>query len=146
MNLTLDERTKIFDKVCRLVATKHFDPGMNGADWNALARDRRDQILACVDPEVFEKEVHKLVAELKTICQDIERTGAIWSPDAPPLSEYGPFENQEAREDRMAKNVQSAMEKYQTGLFLLGLAHLHSMIGKLRALGFKVTAFSWLDR
>jgi hypothetical protein len=67
-------------------------------------------------------------------------------PDAPPLSEYGPFENQEAREDRMAKNVQSAMEKYQTGLFLLGLAHLHSMIGKLRALGFKVTAFSWLDR
>ena len=29
-------------------------------------RDRRDQILACTDPEVFEKEVHKLVAELKT--------------------------------------------------------------------------------
>jgi hypothetical protein len=29
MNLTLDERTKIFDKVSRLVATKHFDPGMN---------------------------------------------------------------------------------------------------------------------
>jgi len=66
MNLTLEERTKIFDKVCRLVATKHFDPGMNGVDWNALARDRRDQILACADPEVFEKEVHKLVAELKT--------------------------------------------------------------------------------
>jgi hypothetical protein len=53
-------------KVCRPVATKHFDPGMNGVDWNALARDRRDQILACADAEVFEKEVHKLVAELKT--------------------------------------------------------------------------------
>src|SRR5208337_3517259 len=66
MNLTLDERTKIFDKVCRLVATKHFDPGMNGVDWHALARDRRDQILAYTDPELFEKEVHKLVAELKT--------------------------------------------------------------------------------
>ena len=66
MNLTLDERIKIFDKVCRLVATKHFDPGMNGVDWNALARDHRDQILACTDPEMFEKEVHKLVAELKT--------------------------------------------------------------------------------
>ena len=26
MNLTLEERTKIFDKVCRLVETKHFDP------------------------------------------------------------------------------------------------------------------------
>src|SRR5580658_6425720 len=66
MNLTLDERTKIFDKVCRLVETKHFNPGMNGVDWNALVGDRRDQILACTDPEVFEKEVHKLVAELKT--------------------------------------------------------------------------------
>ena len=40
MNLTLDERTKIFDKVSRLVATKN--------------------------PEVFQKEVQKLVAELKT--------------------------------------------------------------------------------
>jgi hypothetical protein len=66
MNMALDERTKIFDKVCRLVATKHFDPGMNGVDWNALARERRDQILECADPEVFEKEFHKLVAELKT--------------------------------------------------------------------------------
>src|SRR6266849_5741076 len=66
MNLTLDDRTKIFDKVSRLVTTKHFDPGMNGVDWNALVRDRRDQILASTDPEVFEKEVHKLVAELKT--------------------------------------------------------------------------------
>jgi carboxyl-terminal processing protease len=66
MNLTLDERNKIFDKVCRLVETKHFDPGMNGVDWKALAHSRRDQILACVEPEAFEKEVHKLVAELKT--------------------------------------------------------------------------------
>jgi carboxyl-terminal processing protease len=66
MNLTLDERTKIFDKVCRLVETKHFDPGMNGVDWKALAQSRRDQILACEEPEAFEKEVHKLVAELKT--------------------------------------------------------------------------------
>ena len=66
MNLTLDERTKIFDKVCRLVETKHFDPTMNGVDWKALAQSRRDQILASEEPEAFEKEVHKLVAELKT--------------------------------------------------------------------------------
>src|SRR6266704_5305018 len=66
MNLTLHERTKIFDKVCRLVETKHFNPGMNGVDWNALVQSRRDQILACTEPEAFEKEVHKLVAELKT--------------------------------------------------------------------------------
>jgi C-terminal processing protease CtpA/Prc len=66
MNLTLDQRTKIFDKVCRLVETKHFDPAMNGADWGALVQDRRDQVLACADPEAFEKEVQRLVAELKT--------------------------------------------------------------------------------
>jgi len=66
MNLNLDERTKIFEKVRRLVATQHFNPGMNGVDWHALAQGRRDQILACSKAEVFEKEVHKLVAELKT--------------------------------------------------------------------------------
>src|SRR5215471_7215631 len=66
MNLNLDERTKIFEKVRRLVATQHFNPGMNGVDWHALAQSRRDQILACSEAEVFEKEVHKLVAELKT--------------------------------------------------------------------------------
>jgi len=66
MNLTLDERTKIFDKVCRLVQTKHFDPAMNGVDWKALAQSRRAEILACTEPEVFEKEVQNLVAELKT--------------------------------------------------------------------------------
>src|SRR6202163_4464072 len=66
MNLTLEERTKVFDKVCRLVETKHFNPSMNGVDWDALAKNRRDQILASADSETFEKEVQVLVAELKT--------------------------------------------------------------------------------
>src|ERR1700694_3222096 len=66
MILTQDERANIFDKVCRLVETKHFNPAMNGVDWNALARNRRDQILGCTEPEAFEKEVHSLVAELRT--------------------------------------------------------------------------------
>jgi len=75
MNLTLEERTKIFDKVCRLVETKHFDPAMNGVDWNALAKNRRDQILAAADAEVFEKEVQSLVAELKTSHTGFRHTG-----------------------------------------------------------------------
>jgi C-terminal processing protease CtpA/Prc len=66
MSLSLEDRTKIFDKVCRLVETKHFDPGMNGVNWKALAQSRRDHILKCADPEAFEREVHTLVAELKT--------------------------------------------------------------------------------
>lgn len=66
MNLNLDERTKIFDKVDRLVQTKHFDPALNGADWNSLAQGRKKKILACAEPEIFEKEMHRLVTELKT--------------------------------------------------------------------------------
>jgi carboxyl-terminal processing protease len=66
MNLSLDERRKIFDKVYRLVETKHVDPGMNGVDWKALAQSRREQILACAEAETFEKELHSLVTELKT--------------------------------------------------------------------------------
>jgi len=64
--LSLDDRTKIFDKVCRLVETKHFDPGLNGVDWKTLAYARRNQIVACSEPEAFEREVHRLVAELGT--------------------------------------------------------------------------------
>jgi hypothetical protein len=65
-------------------------------------------------------------------------------PDAPWMEEYGPFENQQNRECRMAENVRAEMERYETGLFVLGRAHLHSVFGKLRCLGFKVVAFSWL--
>jgi carboxyl-terminal processing protease len=75
MNLTLNERSKIFDKVRRLVATKHFDPAMNGVDWNALAGEHRDRILASTDPEVFETEVQTLVAELKTSHTGFRRAG-----------------------------------------------------------------------
>ena len=66
MKLSLETRTKIFNKVCRLVETKHVDPAMNGVDWTALVRDHRDEILAAGDSEIFERKVHKLVADLKT--------------------------------------------------------------------------------
>src|SRR5215472_7293355 len=75
MNLTLEQRTNIFDKVCRLVETKHFNPSMNGVDWKALAESRRDQILVSDDPEAFEKEVNRLVADLKTSHTGFRHTG-----------------------------------------------------------------------
>jgi hypothetical protein len=65
-------------------------------------------------------------------------------PHAPSLDEYGPFENQEGSENWMVKKVQVEMENYETGLFILGVAHLHSLFAKLRSLGFKVTGYSWL--
>ncbi|MGO9126537.1 MAG: hypothetical protein ACLP6G_16830 [Terriglobales bacterium] len=67
-----------------------------------------------------------------------------WDPHAPPMDEYGPFENQEARENRMAENVQAEMQDCEAGLFILGIAHMHSLFAKLLSRGFKVTGFSWL--
>jgi len=64
--------------------------------------------------------------------------------DAPEMYEYGPFENQEARERRMTENVQTEMENYEGGLLVVGLAHTHSLFGKLQSAGFSVAAFSWL--
>jgi C-terminal processing protease CtpA/Prc len=75
MNLSLNQRAKIFDRVCRLVETKHVDPGMNGVDWKTLAQGRRNQILACTQPEIFEKELHSLVTELKTSHTGFRHTG-----------------------------------------------------------------------
>ena len=66
-----------------------------------------------------------------------------YDPDAPGMCEYGSFEKQENRERRMAENVLAEMEKYETCLFVLGTAHLHSMFGRLQSLGFKVLALSW---
>jgi len=64
--------------------------------------------------------------------------------DAPGMDQYGPYENQESRELRMAANVDAEMKSYEAGLFILGLAHMHSIFGKLRSLEFNVTGYSWL--
>jgi hypothetical protein len=65
-------------------------------------------------------------------------------PDAPPLDEYGPFENQEKRENWMVNKVEAEMADYASGLFVIGVAHMHSLFAKLRAAGFDVTAYTWL--
>jgi len=65
-DLDLKERKRILDKVSRLVETKHFNPSLNGADWNSLVAQRSDRILSASSTEQFEKEIQSLVAELRT--------------------------------------------------------------------------------
>ncbi|MGH9803727.1 MAG: hypothetical protein ACRD4D_01045 [Candidatus Acidiferrales bacterium] len=60
------DREAIFSKVCRLVETKHFNPKLNGVDWNSVVEARRDRVLRIESPEEFEKEMHELVSQLKT--------------------------------------------------------------------------------
>ena len=66
--MSLDNRTreKIYSRVCELVARKHFDPGMNGANWEELSKIRKDQILRSTSDEEFEKQIQELLNELKT--------------------------------------------------------------------------------
>jgi len=66
MSLDIQSREKIYARVCELVTRKHFDPGMNGADWTTLASMRRDQILRGGNDEEFEKQIQELLSELKT--------------------------------------------------------------------------------
>jgi C-terminal processing protease CtpA/Prc len=66
VNLTLQDREKIFAKVDRLVRTKHVNPGLNGIEWGPIAEARRQRILACQGAEDFEREVHEAVSQLKT--------------------------------------------------------------------------------
>lgn len=63
--------------------------------------------------------------------------------DAPQFYEYGPLDKQENREARMVQNIQDAMKDHRVGLFIVGLAHLHSISAKLRAAGFNVAAYTW---
>jgi len=66
MSLDASTREKIYARVCDLVTRKHFDPGMNGANWVELSRAKRDQILGSDSDEEFEKQIQELLNELKT--------------------------------------------------------------------------------
>lgn len=66
MNVPRAEREKIFAKVCRLVRDKHFNPGLNGVNWEQLADERSDEILNASDSEQFENLLQKLLGELRT--------------------------------------------------------------------------------
>lgn len=64
--LNREDKKSILDKVDRFVSTKHFNPGLNGADWPQLLQERKEAILATGSPEEFEKEMQALLQELKT--------------------------------------------------------------------------------
>lgn len=66
MSLDAQAKEKIYSRICDLVARKHVDPGMNGANWGELSRARRDQILRSGSDEEYEKQIQDVLGELKT--------------------------------------------------------------------------------
>jgi hypothetical protein len=67
-------------------------------------------------------------------------------PSKPMLQEYGPVDVQELREHYMVVRISAEMQQYSAGLFIVGLAHLHSMLVKLEAAGFDVHGYSWIEQ
>src|SRR2546426_12308951 len=63
MSLDLQTREKIYSRVCDLVTRKHFDPGMNGANWEELSKTSKDRILQSNSDEEFEKQIQQLLNE-----------------------------------------------------------------------------------
>src|SRR5882672_11582158 len=66
MSLDLQAKEKIYSRVRELVTRKHFDPGMNGANWEELSKARKDQILRSRTDQEFEKQIQDVLSELKT--------------------------------------------------------------------------------
>jgi len=66
MSLGAQTREKIYSRVCNLVTRKHFDPAMNGANWQELSKSWKDRILQSGSDEEFEKQMQQLLNELKT--------------------------------------------------------------------------------
>ncbi len=66
MSLDSQAKEEIYSRVCELVARKHFDPGMNGANWEELSKSRKGLILSTNSDEDFENKVQELLNELKT--------------------------------------------------------------------------------
>src|SRR5712664_3581699 len=66
MSLDTRRSSDLYSRVCDLVTRKHFDPGMNGANWEELSKTRKDQILRSGSDDEFEKQIQELLNELKT--------------------------------------------------------------------------------
>jgi hypothetical protein len=67
-------------------------------------------------------------------------------PAKPMLQEYGPLGAQERRESYMVDQIAVFMQPYSVAVFIVGLAHLHSILCKLKVAGFDATGYSWIEQ
>ena len=67
-------------------------------------------------------------------------------PKKPMLQEYGPLDVHELRERYMVDRIKEFMEPFNVGLFIVGLAHLHSTLSKLKTASFEVRGYSWVEQ
>ena len=73
--LSEKQRIKILDKVSEVVATKFYDPQLHQLDWLAAVGKHRKNIVAAPSDEDFEREITKLLSELKSSHVGFYHTG-----------------------------------------------------------------------
>jgi hypothetical protein len=61
------------------------------------------------------------------------------------MREYGPFDRQENRERYMLRRIVAEMSAHTAGLFVVGLAHIHSLSQKLQQARFEVAVYVWFS-
>ena len=66
MNLSQSDRKRILTKVSHLVKKKHFNPSLNGANWDELVAQQLEGIVEADNTDIFEQRMQKLVAGLRT--------------------------------------------------------------------------------
>jgi hypothetical protein len=81
----------------------------------------------------------------KTLTECLNNNPPTYNPAWPRLPEYGPLDAQERREQYMVSRITELMKPYDAGLFIVGLAHLHSTFCKLIQTGFEVSGYSWME-
>lgn len=59
------------------------------------------------------------------------------------IHRFSPLRTHIKREEYMANEIHKAMVGRTCGMFIVGLAHLHSMSERLLKAGYEVEAFSW---
>ncbi|MFC5862194.1 S41 family peptidase [Acidicapsa dinghuensis] len=63
--LNRSQRTKILERIEKVVADCFYDPTLRGVDWRAAVAAHREAVLSALTGEQFERELTALLSELK---------------------------------------------------------------------------------
>jgi hypothetical protein len=61
IQLSEKQRLRILDRVAWTVATKFYDPMLNGVEWEDLVASKRDGIARATSTDQFENEIAELL-------------------------------------------------------------------------------------
>lgn len=114
-------------------------PKIGLEEWSTTRQDRSGFKSVCDTKGVPWADIGTPATEEYTT-HDV--TLALDFPGSANIRQHGPFDIQESREELMRSNVISAMSAHDSGVLVVGVAHLHSMSMKLKN-DFDLTAWAF---